>query len=214
MSNNKSKPNRLQVVISLSFISLIMMGCDLIFDSGEPMELDRVYVGIFNTIDRFPATQGSTDAIWVTNDQYDEYMGLNPDYYLDWNGRSFSASYQNVYTAENGYVMTTTIEITGSVSSNYNKLETFTGNRKLVQYNPDSRSSDEVDQWITVKNVPLEKSADYLDGQINGDLRKYVVNAYWSHTIITSGKTQIAETSNLDLSGSNNELQVSFNKEY
>jgi len=207
-------PNHVIRYASILLLAFVLPSCNLIVNPANKWELDRAYVGIFNTVERYPAGSETTDAIWVVNDHYDEYWGLNKDYYLVWKGSSFTVSYTDIHTTDNNYIMTTEVEMTGKLSTDRQTLLTFTGTRRLTQHDVANLHYDIVEQYISVQDVPLEGRSDMLSGQINGNITAYVVNAQWKHMVIEKDGNRVSETGPLNLSGSNNQLHVTFNKEY
>ncbi|MFO7616472.1 MAG: hypothetical protein R6V75_04405 [Bacteroidales bacterium] len=214
MKRDLLNPHHLSRSASILLLIVLLPSCNLIFSTDDKWELDRAYVGIFNTVDRYDAGSETTDAIWVVNDHYDEYWGLNKDYYLDWKGSTFTVSYTDIHTTDNNYIMTTDVEMTGKLSTDRQTLLTFTGTRRLTQYDVANLHYDIVEQYISVRNVPLEGRSDMLSCQISGNITTYIIDAQWKHTVIDNNDTRVSETGALNLSSSNNQLHVTFNKEY
>lgn len=204
--------NRVLVAASLAVVMIINAGCSD-YGGGE-MDLDVAYAGLFNTVSKFPASGGgSTDAIWLLNDEYCEVNSLTEAYRLKWNGSSFSTSYMDVCTTETGNVVTTIVAINGQVSSNYKTLISFTGSRTLRQMDPQGYG-DEVEQAISLKDVPLDKDDDRISATIYGDVSAYIISAYWRHTVTTPSSVTVYETGSLNFSHPSTELNVFLTKEY
>jgi len=195
----------------LGIIILFNQGCSEYI--SEPMDLDVVYVGILNDVQKFPTSGGTLDAIYVENTQYEEVNGLDPAYRLQWDGNAFSATYTDVYTSDANKVMTTVVSISGVLSSNYKTLVSFNGSRTFTQSDPGGYN-DITEQRIELQNVPLEKDEDMLSVFLTGNVNKYIVSAYWRQSYITPSSTTTTQTGDLDFSDANTQLNILFNKEY
>jgi hypothetical protein len=179
------------------------------------MELGFTLVGIYNTANKWPASRGTTDAIWVTNDQYNTRVSLDKAYHLVWNGNAFSASYTDEYLDENNRRMITVVDLSGEFSSNYKTLISFTGTRTMTKQDLfTGGGSDIVEQRLEVHDVPVEVDTNEVIALIHGNAQKYVTSAYWRHTTIDPSTTVTSETGDLDFSDPSTQLTVSFNKVY
>jgi hypothetical protein len=192
---------------------LLCNGCNK--NTGEPMDLDVTLAGIYNTVNKWSATNGTTDAIFVTNDQYDNSISLDPAYQLVWDGNAFSASYTDEYLTPAGYRIVTVVDISGELSSNYKTLITFSGTHTQTHFDLSvGGGSDEFEYRLNLHDVPLEVGSTDLVAFIQGNVQKYVTSAYWRHTTINASTNVTSETGDLDFSDSNTELNVTFRKVY
>ena len=188
---------------------LLVSSCNLI-NPPSVAEYEEVYVGLTGTLSESPTSLDQIDYISAYTQHSCGEEARDPAYDLQWDGNSFSANYLLNCQFEDGISVSYTINIFGKLSSNHQKLETFTGTRKINYVS--GKLTDNQEFYIELKNVPIEGDEDLLSAFIGNDIGQYIVNAYWRRSKTENGITEDTQNGNLDYSNTRMELNISFNR--
>ena len=129
---------------------------------------------------------------------------------LAWDGKTFSANYVLNCQYEGGVAIAYTVNISGKLSSNHKKLESFTGMRKYTYSSPDINEYHEY--FLALKDIPLDGDETYLSGYIEDNLGDHIVNAYYIWNTVTADETINRQSTGINYDNPRMDLNVLFTR--
>ena len=189
----RKKTLRFKIVFIAGFgclLSLGFTGCNLI-PKGEDPGYQEVIVTLSGILPAPPTSMSDMDQISVYNQTSCTEDEPDEQYFLEWNGNSFSSSHIMNCSDDGDVTITYEFDIEGELSSNHQTLKSFIGTRKVTYVSGDYH--DYMEFAVELKDVPLDGDAELLSGYETSNLRNYIVNASWLWRTTEDGETNQKE---------------------
>lgn len=143
---------------SVLLIALMFVFSSCIFDPPEISLLDRLHKYQYVSVDFGADIESNNEIVSFSSLSVDNVNpGTNQNWPLEWNGKSFSVSYDYDYTLFSGERVHSYGTISGTLSDDGKTMETFTGNQTSLY--PDQ--GDVFKYFISVIDVPYNAEYTY-----------------------------------------------------